>query len=111
MKCQKCQVINRENRLFCKRCGFRLLSNCPQCGFANEAGDTFCGGCGRQLRESAPANSPTVENPRNQTLATPSLPRAFLENILNEESPDTPADSKEEKKAVSQEEIDKLFNN
>jgi len=52
-----------------------------------------------------------VENPRNQTLATPSLPRAFLENILNEESPDTPADSKEEKKAVSQEEIDKLFNN
>ena len=112
MKCPKCQAINGELRIFCKQCGFRLLLNCPQCSFANEVGDVYCGGCGKNLTDSVSAISqPTHTASRSQASSDPSLSQAFLTNLLKEEPAEAQADSKEEKKAVSQEEIDKLFNN
>jgi hypothetical protein len=75
-------------------------------------GDVYCGGCGRNLTDSASVISqPTNTASRNQASSGASLSQAFLTNLLKEEPGEAQTDSKEEKKAVSQEEIDKLFNN
>ncbi len=111
MKCPQCQAINGEHRLFCRRCGFRVMLNCPQCGFANETGDAYCGGCGRNLAQTAPTNVPSPSAARSPSSSSQNLPRAFLEEILKEEPVDSEKGSKDEKKAVTQEEIDGLFDN
>ncbi|GEM_PF-1410139 len=109
MKCSKCLAINGEHSLFCRRCGFRLRLNCPQCGFANETEDAYCGGCGRNLTGTAPTNVPSESTAHRQTSTSQNLPHAFLEDILKEEQSETEKNPKNEKKAVTQEEIDKLF--
>jgi len=86
-----------------------LRLSCSQCGFANETADAYCGGCGRNLTATAPANVPSKSTTRSQTLSSQSLPRTFLEQIFKEESGESEKNSKDEKKAVTQEEIDKLF--
>jgi hypothetical protein len=101
--------MNGEHRLFCGRCGVRLRLGCPQCGFANETGDVYCGGCGKNLTTTAPPNVPSEPITRGQPLSSQNLPRAFLEEIFKEESGESEKNSKDEKKAVTQEEIDKLF--
>jgi uncharacterized Zn finger protein (UPF0148 family) len=87
------------------------MLNCPQCGFANETGDAYCGGCGRNLTQTAPTNVPSPSAARSQASPAQNLPRAFLEEIFKEEPVDSEKGSKDEKKVVTQEEIDGLFDN
>jgi hypothetical protein len=114
MKCRSCQAVNERHRHFCGQCGSRLLDPCLQCGFANEAEDIFCGGCGRSLGKTGSATPVQYEPAPSQSPSSPSLPHAFLANILEEERIEAQSelsDAKNEtKKVVSQEEIDKLFN-
>ncbi|MBI3597675.1 MAG: zinc ribbon domain-containing protein [Nitrospirae bacterium] len=109
MKCPKCLAVNSERRHFCKQCGSRLLDPCLQCGFANEAEDIYCGGCGRGLRETASATSIQSDTAPSHSPSSPGLPPAFLAKLLAEERVEAPSDLNEAKKAVTQEEIDKLF--
>jgi hypothetical protein len=85
------------------------MLNCPQCGFANGTGDAYCGGCGRNLTEAVPSNVPSGSATRSQTSPSQHFPHAFLEEILKEETGETEKNSKDEKKAVTQEEIDSFF--
>jgi uncharacterized Zn finger protein (UPF0148 family) len=83
--------------------------NCPQCGFANEPGDAYCGGCGRNETVTTPANVPSELTTRSQILSAQNLSRTFLEEIFKEESGESEKNPKDEKKAVTQDEIDELF--
>ncbi len=52
--CTRCQAHNTVDRMFCARCGARLVSSCPQCGFHNVPEAHFCGGCGTRLAPGQP---------------------------------------------------------
>ncbi|MCI0526108.1 MAG: hypothetical protein L0Y56_01460, partial [Nitrospira sp.] len=56
-----------------------------------------------------PTNVLSESTTHRQASPSQNLPHAFLEDILKEEQSETEKDSKNEKKAVTQEEIDKLF--
>jgi hypothetical protein len=86
-----------------------LVLNCPQCAFANEIGDAYCGGCGRNLTRAAPPNTPSEPITHRQASSSQHLPQTFLEEILKEETHAPDKNVKDDKKAVTQEEIDKLF--
>ncbi len=53
MRCNACEVENREGRKFCAACGAALPAACPRCGYANDGGDRYCGGCGALLADDA----------------------------------------------------------
>jgi class 3 adenylate cyclase/tetratricopeptide (TPR) repeat protein len=49
MQCPKCQFQNREEALFCKKCGHTLEITCPKCGNMHPANSIFCDKCGQSL--------------------------------------------------------------
>ena len=51
MKCPKCQFENREEAIFCKKCGASLEQEivCQDCGSPNPADSGFCEKCGHDL--------------------------------------------------------------
>jgi len=49
MQCPKCQFQNREEALFCKKCGHTLEITCPKCGNMHPADSIFCDKCGHNL--------------------------------------------------------------
>lgn len=65
MRCESCELENREGRKFCASCGAALPAACRECGAANQAGDRYCGGCGRRLADDAgaPAETRPVASP------------------------------------------------
>lgn len=78
-----------------------MMSHCPQCGFGNGWEDLYCGGCGRKVStaaEAAPARSSKT-----------SSSRTTLADILREEPAEVKEKVVEEKKMITQDEIDKLF--
>jgi len=57
MQCPKCQFQNREEALFCKKCGHTLEITCPKCGNMHPADSIFCDKCGHNLI-AAPTEKP-----------------------------------------------------
>ena len=51
MKCPKCQIDNKEEAKFCKKCGSKLELACPSCGHPYEEDSLFCEQCGKRLEE------------------------------------------------------------
>ncbi|MCJ7683405.1 MAG: AAA family ATPase, partial [Desulfobacteraceae bacterium] len=51
MKCPKCQIDNKEEAKFCKKCGAKLELACPSCGHPYEEDNLFCEQCGKRLEE------------------------------------------------------------
>jgi YVTN family beta-propeller protein len=53
MNCPKCDHENRDDALFCNKCGISLQSlsskNCPHCGNENSSEAKFCNKCGLSL--------------------------------------------------------------
>ena len=51
MKCPKCQFENREEAIFCRKCGASLEQEivCQECGSPNPADSGFCEKCGHDL--------------------------------------------------------------
>ena len=52
MKCPKCQLDNKEEAKFCKKCGTKLELACPSCGHPYEEDSLFCEQCGQKLVEA-----------------------------------------------------------
>ncbi|MGD0664076.1 MAG: AAA family ATPase [Syntrophorhabdales bacterium] len=63
MKCPKCQVENRADAQFCKKCGGKLEISCPACGRTNPPDGTFCDGCGQALGQAAHPSEPQSAAP------------------------------------------------
>lgn len=82
------------------------MSHCSHCGFGNGWDDFYCGGCGRKtstIAETIPAD----RAPRTASFKTSS--RTTLADLLREEPAEVKEKVAEEKKMMTQEEIDKLF--
>ncbi len=62
LRCNSCQLENREGRKFCASCGAVLPAPCRECGYANEARDRYCGGCGRLLADDGARPSERSSN-------------------------------------------------
>jgi class 3 adenylate cyclase/tetratricopeptide (TPR) repeat protein len=52
MRCPACQLDNREEARFCKRCGTKLERLCPSCGRPVQPDSLFCDECGQGLEET-----------------------------------------------------------
>lgn len=48
MKCQHCDVENKPDALYCRRCG-RRIRRCLNCATTHEADALYCRRCGKQL--------------------------------------------------------------
>jgi len=59
MECPECQVENREEAKFCKKCGAKLILLCPSCGQNYECDSSFCDECGQTL--CTPSHSKSLE--------------------------------------------------
>ena len=69
MKCQKCQFENREEAIFCRKCGASLEQEivCQDCGSPNPADSGFCEKCGHTLAEPQIAPSIDFNRPKSYT--------------------------------------------
>lgn len=59
MECPECQIENRNEAKFCKKCGAKLIPVCPSCGHNYERDCSFCDECGQIL--CAPSQSDSSE--------------------------------------------------
>ena len=108
MKCPYCTTTNREPRRFCGHCGVVLGWPCQRCAFFNVIGERFCGGCGATQDATADPAPPQERSPAGR--APLSARRAvikdeiqtFMKDHANQQTDD-------EKKRVSQDDIDHLF--
>lgn len=120
--CTECRAPNLENRLFCGQCGIKMVFSCPQCHFINQSREHYCGGCGASfsappspksfLKDSAPAAPPAPSSnlsPGNKKSAA--ISNQAIKEFLNIQKGSTgkKKEAKEEKKQVSQEEIERLI--
>lgn len=48
-ECRRCQVVNPEDRLYCKKCGGNLQEPCLQCGVSIGVWEHWCPKCGLNL--------------------------------------------------------------
>jgi len=108
---------NLPGRKYCGKCGIPLLFPCLHCGFGNSIGDQFCGGCGINLDKK----KGTVSLSRQPSELEKDLPQTqyiqkpFSEDQLKEildvkgEAQKEEKEKKDPKKAVSQDDIDKLL--
>lgn len=120
--CIECKAPNLENRRFCGQCGIKMVFSCPQCHFINHSGEHYCGGCGASfsappspknfLVESAsipapvPASNPASGDKKNRSFTSQAV-KEFLN--IQKGSPGKKKEVKEEKKQISQEEIERLI--
>jgi hypothetical protein len=122
ISCVECKAPNLENRLFCGQCGIKMVFSCPQCHFINHSGEHYCGGCGASfsappspksfLYESAPAPMPaSASNLSSGNKKSPALSSQAIKEFLNIQkgSQGKKKEAKDEKKQVSQEEIERLI--
>ena len=57
MECAFCKIYNRENALFCKRCGRQIEVECSLCQSTIPPDSKFCDKCGTSIRTIGGANS------------------------------------------------------
>ena len=82
MECQKCQFENREEAIFCRKCGASLKQEivCQDCGSPNPADSGFCEKCGHELKE--PEKAPPVDYTQPQSYT----PKFLADKILTTRS-------------------------
>lgn len=136
ISCERCGRTNREQRRYCASCGNQLGWCCSRCGFFNLQDESHCGGCGAigaaDPTEEAAKSVEKICPPKNsdpdgrtaepghpvassiQPVKAPPPPASrqeLIESVVHREierlaqEPDT-SDSTN---AVSQDDIDKLF--
>ena len=90
VKCPACHHENREQALFCDKCGGKLETACPHCGNALRPEARFCDGCGKPL-DPTPRTSPGPSplGARAENLAgkiTAYTPKHLIEKVLKTRS-------------------------
>ena len=65
MECPNCQIVNREEAVFCLECGTELKILCPDCEKALPPQAKFCDACGLNLRRQQ-KDEPQVTEPSPQ---------------------------------------------
>jgi hypothetical protein len=118
MTCAQCNASNLESRHFCGQCGIKMVFSCPQCHFINLSGDHFCGSCGSSFavrpspKEFLKETDSRSENsaPEAKKVSTFSSSKAVLEFLNSQKvSKGKKKSTKDEKKQVSQDEIERLI--
>lgn len=71
--------------------------------------DFYCGGCGRKL-SSVLHVDPGADPQTVQTASSKASSSITIADLLRDDPPEAPKKEKEEKKIMTQEEINKLFN-
>ncbi|MGD8739602.1 MAG: AAA family ATPase [Desulfobacterales bacterium] len=61
MECPNCQLVNREEAIFCLECGTELGSRCPNCEKSLPPRAKFCDSCGQKLRAPQKPDSQAPE--------------------------------------------------
>jgi class 3 adenylate cyclase len=67
MQCPKCQFENREEAIFCGKCGAGLSLVCPECNSENQPENNFCDKCGHALAEPPEAPPLNYSEPQSYT--------------------------------------------
>jgi len=82
MKCPKCQFENREDSMFCRKCGASLEKEiiCQSCSSTNPPDSRFCEKCGQDLREIIKASPIDYNRPQSYT------PKFLVDKILTTQS-------------------------
>lgn len=117
MRCTECLSDNLPGRRYCGKCGNPLLFPCLHCGFGNSIGDHFCGGCGINLDEKIGTlgSSHLPSEIEKEMFQPQNLQNPFSEDQLTEilgvkgEAQKEEKEKKDPKKAVSQDDIDRLL--
>ena len=107
MQCPYCTTTNRELRRFCGHCGVVLGWPCPRCAFFNLVGEQFCGGCGAS--EDAGADPSPKERTQSARVPLTARRAAIKDEIQSFIKDRATPETDEEKKQVSQNDIDHLF--
>ena len=80
MKCPKCQSENREEAIFCGKCGAGLSLVCPECNSENQPENSFCDKCGHAL--AAPSEAPPLDYSEPQSYT----PKHLVDKIITARS-------------------------
>lgn len=82
MKCPDCQFENREEAIFCRKCGTSLEKDitCPNCSAPNPPDSSFCERCGHNLQQ--PIEAPPVDYSEPQSYT----PKHLADKILTTRS-------------------------
>jgi class 3 adenylate cyclase/ribosomal protein L40E len=84
MECPKCQVDNKEEAKFCRKCGTKFLLICTKCAAENLPGDNFCDQCGHNL--TLPSEPAPKELSLDEKIAKIQryLPKGLTEKVLSQ---------------------------
>jgi class 3 adenylate cyclase/tetratricopeptide (TPR) repeat protein len=75
MECPNCQLVNREEAVFCLECGAELGIKCPGCEKSLPPRAKFCDACGRDLRQPQKSD-PQIPQPAPAKDTPPAKPIA-----------------------------------
>ncbi|MBI1820984.1 MAG: zinc ribbon domain-containing protein [Nitrospirae bacterium] len=115
MICENCNHSNRDIRIFCGQCGHKIASPCLRCHFINADGENYCGGCGGLIGTQEPTAETHSSLDRSGTSLhsakkSTSLPQGVMDELLMiQKETLLKAGVQEDKKQLSQEEIEKLI--
>jgi len=84
MKCPKCQVDNKDEAKFCRKCGAKLLKICPQCSSENLPEDNFCDQCGHDLTRPSEPSPKDLSFDEKLAKIQRYLPKDLTEKILSQ---------------------------
>jgi len=86
MKCPKCQFENREEAIFCRKCGssLELKIICPKCSSSNPVDSSFCEKCGHNLSLSVKPPPKELSSEEKIDKIQRYLPKGLAEKILSQ---------------------------
>lgn len=105
MICSSCGNDNPRTSLECISCGTKLSVIRCRCGFLNSLMDSYCGSCGKQLMKSSILSR--IQRFESSANPFPSFSSEELMRIIEVQQMHT--QSVQQTNAVSQSDIDKLF--
>ncbi|MFA6469114.1 MAG: zinc ribbon domain-containing protein [Bacteroidota bacterium] len=105
MICSACGNDNPRSSLDCGNCGNKLSVIRCKCGFLNSLMDSFCGSCGKQLMKTSVMSR--IQKFESSANPYPNFSDQELMRII--EIQELHKQSTQSSNAVSQTDIDKLF--
>jgi class 3 adenylate cyclase/tetratricopeptide (TPR) repeat protein len=84
MKCPKCELENREEAKFCKKCGAKLDLICPKCCTLLTPDCVFCDECGTELSQFPERAPKDLSFDDKLTKIQKFLPKGLTEKILSQ---------------------------
>jgi hypothetical protein len=105
MICSSCSSDNPRTSLECISCGNKLNVIRCRCGFLNSLMDSYCGSCGKQLIKSSSLSRGQRLDSNTNTI--PNFTEQELMRIIEIQQQHSQAE--ESVNAVSQSDIDKIF--